>query len=105
MPSKFWTEKEKLIQKCVEETGLLYISQARFGTYDVDFYLPEIGVVVEADGPFGHLAKRDAKRDAELKDMGTDLFPIEEIWHFRENTLKTIRERLCQELNKLENSQ
>jgi len=42
---------------------------------------------VEADGPFGHLAKRDAERDAKLKDMG-----IEEIWHFRENTLETIKD-------------
>ena len=100
MPSKFWTEQEKLIQKCIEETGLRYISQARSGTYDVDFYLPEIEMVVEADGPFGHLARRDAERDDKLKSMG-----IEDVWHFRENTLETIRERLCQELNKLENSQ
>jgi very-short-patch-repair endonuclease len=65
----------------------------------VDFYLPEIEVVVEADGPFGHLAKRDAYRDGKLKDMG-----IEDIWHFRENTLETIKGRLCLELNKLEAS-
>jgi very-short-patch-repair endonuclease len=65
----------------------------------VDFYLPEIEVVVEADGPFGHLAKRDAYRDGKLKDMG-----IEDIWHFRENTLETIKGRLCLELNKLKAS-
>tara|TARA_R100001244_G_C5077606_1_gene113046 strand:+ start:181 stop:381 length:201 start_codon:yes stop_codon:yes gene_type:complete len=65
----------------------------------VDFYLPEIEVVVEADGPFGHLAKRDAYRDGKLKDMG-----IEDIWHFRENTLETIKGRLCLELNRLEAS-
>ena len=100
MPSKFWTNQEKLIQRCIEETGLRYISQARFGTYNVDFYLPEIEVVVEADGPFGHLAKRDAERDAKLRGMG-----IEDIWHFRENTLETIKERLWQEVNKLEPSQ
>ena len=55
---------------------------------------------MEADGPFGHLAKRDAERDAKLRGMG-----IEDIWHFRENTLETIKERLWQELNKLEPSQ
>lgn len=99
MPSKFWTKQEKLIQRCIEESGLRYISQARFGIYDVDFYLPEIEVVVEADGPFGHLAKRDAYRDGKLKDMG-----VEEIWHFRENTLETIKGRLCLELNRLEAS-
>ena len=98
MPSKFWTKQEKLIQKCIEETGLRYISQARFGTYNVDFYLPEIETVVEADGPFGHLAKRDTERDNKLKSMG-----IEEVWHLRENTLETIKDRLCQELNRLEN--
>jgi very-short-patch-repair endonuclease len=64
----------------------------------VDFLLTELDVVVEADGPFGHLAKRDARRDQDLIDMG-----IAEVWHFREKTLKDIKERLCQELNRYQN--
>jgi very-short-patch-repair endonuclease len=77
---------------------LRYITQAKFGQYDVDFLLTELDVVVEADGPFGHLSKRDARRDQDLKDMG-----IAEVWHFREKTLKDIKERLCQELNRYQN--
>ena len=89
-----------MIQRCIEESGLRYTTQSRFGTYDVDFYLPEIEVVIEADGPFGHLSKRDKLRDDSLLDMG-----VAEVWHFRENTLKTIKDRLWQELNRLENNQ
>ena len=60
--------------------------------------LTELDIVVEADGPFGHLAKRDAKRDQDLKDMG-----VVEVWHVREKTLQDIKERLWQELNRYQN--
>ena len=98
MPSKFWTEQEKLIQKCIEETGLRYISQARFGTYDVDFYLPEIEMVVEADGVYGHLSKRDRKRDEDLLLLDD----IEYIIHIKETTLEKIKAKLWLELTKLD---
>ena len=97
MPSKFWTEQEKLIQKCIEETGLRYISQARFGTYDVDFYLPEIEMVVEADGKYGHFKKRDINRDIDLnKQPG-----VKYILHIKYDTKEKIKEILWQGLNKL----
>lgn len=98
MPYRNGTKQEKLVQRCIEELGLRYVEQAKFGPYEVDFLLTELDVVVEADGPFGHLAKRDARRDQDLIDMG-----IAEVWHFREKTLKDIKERLCQELNRYQN--
>tara|TARA_R100001126_G_scaffold47185_1_gene26655 strand:+ start:259 stop:423 length:165 start_codon:yes stop_codon:yes gene_type:complete len=52
-----------------------------------------MNVIIEADGPFGHLAKRDAKRDADIIDMG-----FEEVWHLEEKTYKDIKDRLWQEL-------
>ena len=50
-------------------------------------------VIIEADGPFGHLAKRDIKRDADLIEMG-----FNEVWHLKEKTYKDIKDRLWQEL-------
>ena len=97
MPYKYWTEQEKLIQRCLEEAGLRYIYQAEFPPYTVDFYLPELEAVIEADGVFGHLQKRDQKRDADLQQQG-----ICDIMHFKENTLKTIRTRLWQELDRFD---
>tara|TARA_Y100000004_G_scaffold39393_1_gene42411 strand:+ start:917 stop:1123 length:207 start_codon:yes stop_codon:yes gene_type:complete len=63
------------------------------GNYTVDFLITEMNVIIEADGPFGHLAKRDAQRDADLIEMG-----FEEVWHLAEKTYKDIKERLWQEL-------
>jgi very-short-patch-repair endonuclease len=96
MPYKYWTDQEKLVQRCIEEAGLRYITQAYFGKYAVDFYLPELNVGIEADGPFGHLKKRDEKRDEDLKNQG-----LHDIIHFKENTLESIRTKLWQELNRL----
>jgi very-short-patch-repair endonuclease len=52
-----------------------------------------MNVIIEADGPFGHLAKRDIKRDDDLINMG-----FTEVWHLKEKTYKDIKERLWQEL-------
>ena len=70
MPYRNGTKQEKLVQRCIEELGLRYVEQAKFGQYEVDFLLTELDVVVEADGPFGHLAKRDARRDQDLIGYG-----------------------------------
>ena len=98
MPYRNGTKQEKLVQRCIEELGLRYVEQAKLGQYEVDFLLTELDVVVEADGPFGHLAKRDARRDQDLIDMG-----VAEVWHLKEKTLQDIKERLWQELNRYQN--
>ena len=54
-------------------------------------------MVVEADGIYGHLSKRDAQRDKEL----LLLEDIEYIIHIKEKTLKKVKEKLWLELNKL----
>ena len=75
----------------IEENGLLYEYQVRIGQYTIDFFLPELDVIIEADGVFGHLNKRDRKRDADLGDMG---YPL--VWHLKEQTLSV---RHLQELS------
>jgi very-short-patch-repair endonuclease len=90
---KSFTPQENLIAKVLDETGLRYARQVPIGNYTVDFLITEMNVIIEADGPFGHLAKRDAKRDADLIEMG-----FEEVWHLEEKTYKDIKDRLWQEL-------
>ena len=90
---KSFTPQENLIAKVLDETGLRYARQVPIGNYTVDFLITEMDVIIEADGPFGHLAKRDAKRDADLIEMG-----FEEVWHLEEKTYKDIKDRLWQEL-------
>ena len=77
MRPKSFTPQENLIAKVLDETGLRYARQVPIGNYTVDFLITEMNVIIEADGPIGHLAKRDAKRDADLIEMG-----FEEVWNF-----------------------
>jgi len=93
MTRKSHTSQEKLIARVLDETGLRYTWQTPVGKYIPDFIVTEIDVIIEADGPFGHFAKRDAMRDEYLKEAGY------EIWHIKEKTYKDIKERLWQELN------
>ena len=91
------TKQEKLVEQCLDVTGLRYGNQVEFGKYTVDFYIDEIKTVVEADGIYGHLKKRDRKRDAELYKLG-----VEHIIHIKEKTHQKICEELWQALDKLE---
>ena len=54
-------------------------------------------MVIEADGVYGHLSKRDAMRDEVL----LLLEDIEYIIHIKEKTQEKIKEKLWLELNKL----
>ena len=89
MRPKSFTPQENLIAKVLDETGLRYARQVPIGNYTVDFLITEMNVIIEADGPFGHLAKRDA----DIIDMG-----FEEVWHLEEKTYKDIKDRLWQGL-------
>ena len=55
-------------------------------------------MVIEADGKYGHLRRRDVKRDIWLSKQSE----IDYILHVRVFTKKRIREVLWQGLNKLE---
>jgi len=95
---KDYTAQENLIAECLSEYGLRYDQQYEFWPYTADFYIPELKMVIEADGRFGHLRKNDAKRDKVLLQVEE----IEYVIHIQETTKETIKEILWQELNKLE---
>ena len=97
---KDYTEQENKIAEILSDLGLRYDQQVGFGKYTVDFHIKELGMVIEADGIYGHLRKRDVLRDTNLQS-----FPgIEYIIHIKENTKRGIKDVLWQVLNKLTDS-
>lgn len=64
---KDYTSQEILVAECLDILGLRYEPQVKFGQFIVDFFLPELLVVIEADGIYGHLKKANARRDNKLK--------------------------------------
>jgi very-short-patch-repair endonuclease len=98
LPPRDYTDQENLIANCLSEFGMRYDQQVYYHPYIVDFYIPEIKMVVEADGVYGHLSKRDRKRDDDLLLMED----IEYIIHIKETTLEKIKAKLWLELTKLD---
>tara|TARA_R110002110_G_scaffold329864_3_gene541236 strand:+ start:482 stop:823 length:342 start_codon:yes stop_codon:yes gene_type:complete len=94
---KDYTQQENFIADYLSEFGFRYDQQVVFAPYTVDFYIPELCMVIEADGIYGHFRKRDAKRDDFLSEQAG----IDYVVHIKESTKEKIKEILWQELNKL----
>ena len=92
-----YTEQENIIAEYLSEWGIRYETQAPFPPYTVDFYIPELSMVIEADGVYGHLGKRDRLRDGRLIQTGD----IQIVLHCKKTTKGQIKEFLWRELNKL----
>ena len=93
-----YTKHQNIIAELLSEFGLRYDQQVEFGKYTVDFHIKEIGMIVEADGIYGHLRKRDVKRDITLHT-----FPgVEYIVHIKENSKQGIKDVLWLALNNLQ---
>ena len=93
LPRDF-TKQENIIAECLSDLGLRYTEQYELYPYTADFYIPELRMIIEADGIYGHLKKRDLKRDAKLQKYDD----VEYILHIKETTRKDIKEFLCQAL-------
>ncbi len=91
---KDYTKQEQLIAAELSRLGLRYDQQVEMYPYTADFFVPELGMVIEADGIYGHLQKRDIKRDADLMRI----FGIENILHIKDSTKEGVRDTLCQAL-------
>ena len=96
---KDFTKQEKIIADCLSKLGLRFTEQFNILTYTVDFWVAELSMVIEADGPIGHLRKADAKRDAAL--LSNFEVGIDHILHITGITHEAIMEELCQALDKL----
>lgn len=96
-PYKDDTQQERYLRAVLDSHGYSYIEQCEwFPPYIVDFYLPELKAVIEADGHYGHYSKRDRKRDDKL--MSEDV--IDYVVHIKSQTLEGIIEEIWQELDK-----
>ena len=90
---KDFTQQEKNVAICLDDLGLRYETQVQFEPYRVDFFIPELNLVIEADGVYGHLKKADQKRDIELiKHYKVKVF------HIKEGTLTGINRELSEYL-------
>ena len=101
LPPKDHTPQEQAIASILDEFGLRYDAQHPFGTYTVDFWIPEINMVVEADGFYGHHKPRDVKRDMDLMGIPS----IDHVLHITDVSYKDIKETLWQALNRLTETQ
>ena len=93
-----YTKQENTIAEVLSELGFRYDQQVPIGGYIVDFFVPELGMIVEADGIYGHLKKRDIRRDADLMRI----YGVLNILHIKENSKVGVRDTLWQALNRLE---
>ena len=83
-PPRDYTSQENTIAKILDEFGLRYDTQHFFVQYIADFWVPEIGMIIEADGVYGHLQKRDIKRDTELMALPM----VDSVLHIKETSYK-----------------
>ena len=96
---KDYTDQEQLIAEELSELGLRYDQQVPIQSYAVDFFVPELGLVIEADGVYGHLRKRDTYRDSELMRI----YGISDILHIKESTKEGVKDTLCRALENFPN--
>ena len=98
MLPKDYTKQENVIAEVLSSMGLRYDQQVPIAGYIADFFVPELGLVIEADGIYGHLKKRDVKRDADIMRI----YGVENILHIKENSKVGVQDTLWQALNKLD---
>jgi very-short-patch-repair endonuclease len=100
LPHKDFTKQEQTIASVLDELGLRYVQQEQFFNYFVDFWLPELLMVVEADGMYGHFGKREKKRNEALLTVNV----IDHVLHIKATSKKEIKEILCKEIDKISGS-
>ena len=90
MLPKDYTKQENLIADALSEFGLRYDQQVPINQYTADFFVPELGLVIEADGVYGHYRKRDTQRDGDIMRM----WGVQDILHIKDSTKEGIQETL-----------
>lgn len=73
---KRFTGGQLKLEKILNELGFSTILELEVDIYRVDVYVPELKVAFEYDGKGYHTKKRDAARDAAIKDIGIHVIRI-----------------------------
>lgn len=99
---KDFTPQEELTAELLSGFGLRFEQQWKVpGTnYLADFYIEELTMVLECDGPIGHLQKADAERTIRILEAAPDMVTI--VSRVDATTKSGLREQLWQVLKELE---
>lgn len=69
---------EKIMEDALKKFKIVYKSQAMFGDFCVDFFLPKYKSIIECDGQYWHSTlyakNRDRIKDNLLKSLGYDVY-------------------------------
>ena len=98
---KDFNKQENLIAEELSAMGLRYDQQVPMGKYTLDFWVPEVGLVIEADGVYGHYRKRDTQRDGDIMRM----WGVQDILHIKDSTKEGIQETLWLAFDNLQQEQ
>ena len=83
------TSIERAVAARLAYIGFDFIPEAPFGPYNVDFLIPSMMCVIEADGDYWHsrpgVKARDARKDIYLAELGY------RVWRFPEHDIKSGR--------------
>lgn len=72
------TNFERAVRFAIETTGYFFEQEVQFGRYSADFYLPTVKIVIEADGDYWHVSRKDSNRrkDEFLRQKGISVIRI-----------------------------
>mgnify|MGYP001572747052 CR=1 FL=1 len=94
---KDYTQQEQIVAEVLSDFGIRYAQQQDIGKYTVDFWLPELNTIIEANGAYGHFGKRETERNTFLTNI-TGVKNIVYIKSHSKNKIKQILEKaLCLE--------
>ena len=102
MLPKDFTPQEEIVAELLTGFGLRFEQQWRVpGTnYLADFFIEELTMVLECDGPMGHLQKADASRTIIILEKAPTLVTV--VARVDATTKSGLREQLWQVLENLE---
>lgn len=91
------TSIEAAIRHALDALDIAYLPQHPIGRYSADFFLPQVGVLIETDGTYWHSLDpaRDARRDAWMRRRGYTTIRIAEREIATGEPLAIVRARLA----------
>lgn len=63
------TNLERIIDVYLHANNIEHLHEHKIGNYSVDFYLPKVNQILEADSYYWHLGKDEDKRDKEIMKL------------------------------------
>lgn len=91
------TNIERMMARALDEMGIPYEREVRFGLYRVDFLLRSKKLAIEADGAHWHSTplrkSKDARKDSYLRGCGLQVYRAAE-WAIKQDAKACVRAAL-----------